>query len=71
MDLPFTAHLHVPTDLCPTFSSYKPESIFGTLETISELLDPCPARVSLTEIIRFSLHHCLSLCLWILSVVSG
>lgn len=48
--LTFTAHLHAPTPLGPTFSSCKPESIFGTLETVFET----PARylpgVGLTEI---------------------
>ena len=40
----------VPTDLCSTFSLYKPRSIFSTLETIFEILAYCLPGVGLTEI---------------------
>lgn len=51
--LTFTAHLHGPTDLCPSFSFYKPGKIFGTLETIFEILAHCLLGIGLTEINSF------------------
>jgi len=53
IDLTFTAHLHVPADLCPTFSLYKPGSIFSTLETAFGSLVPSFPSVGLTEINSF------------------
>lgn len=40
LHLTITAHLHTPTDLCPTLISYEPGSIFGTLETVFGILVP-------------------------------
>lgn len=34
MDLPFAAHLHASTNVCPTFSLYEPGGTSGTLETV-------------------------------------
>ena len=52
-DLTFTARLHIPTDLCPTFSSYKPGSVFGTLETVFETLVHSLPGAGLAEINSF------------------
>lgn len=38
MGLTPTAHLHAPTDLCPTLFLCNPASIFGSLETVFETL---------------------------------
>lgn len=53
MDLTFTALLQVHTHLSPTFSSYKPGSVFGTLETALEGLAPCLVGVGLAEVNSF------------------
>ena len=59
-----------PTHLCPMFSLYKPGSIFSILETVFEMWVCCLPGVGLTKI-NFLFHHHSSLCLWILSVMSG
>ena len=55
--LTFTAHLHIVTKPCPTFSLYEPRSIFSTLETIfgEMLVCCCLPSVGLTEINPFLL----------------
>ena len=55
----------------PTFSLYKSRPIFGTLETVFEILVCCLPRVGLTEINSFPVSPPLSLCLWILSAAIG
>lgn len=52
INLTFTAHLHIPTDLGHTFSLYKSGSIFSTLETAERIIC-CLPRVDLTEINSF------------------
>ena len=52
-NLPFTAHRHRLTRLCPTFSLYKPGRNPGTLETVLEILVCCLPSVALTEINSF------------------
>lgn len=49
--LTFAAHLHVPTDLCPTFALYKLGSIFRTLETGFQALVLCVPGGDLTKLI--------------------
>ena len=56
----FTAHLHVPTHLCPTFSLHKPSSIFSTLEAWVH----CVPGVGFSEIRFLSCFPTASLCLW-------
>ena len=46
-DLTCTAHLHIPANLCPTFSLHKPGIIFSTLETVFETLVCCLPCVGL------------------------
>lgn len=67
-DLNFTAHLHVPTNFCSTFPSYKPlETVLNILRDISPLSSGCwPHQI--TFLSCFTTVH---LCLWILSVLSG
>lgn len=55
--LDFTARLQVPTDFCTMFSSYKPGSIFRTLETILETLVYCLPRAGLTKRNSCLAHH--------------
>ena len=52
LDLTCIACLHVPTNLCPTFSLYKPSTIFSTLESVFGILVRCLPSV-LTEINSF------------------
>ena len=52
-ELTFTACLHVPTDLCPTFSFYTPRRIFSTSETGFEMLGHCRPGVGLAKINSF------------------
>lgn len=51
--LTFTVLSHVPTHLCPTFSSYKPGSMLDTLETVFERLVYCLPSIGLTALIPF------------------
>ena len=53
INLTLTTQQHLPTDLCPTFSLYKPGSIFSTLETVFETLDRGIPGVGSTEINPF------------------
>ena len=50
MDLTFTAQLNETVELCPTFSSHKSRSTFGTLETDFETLVLYLPGVGPTEI---------------------
>lgn len=58
-----TVHLHVPTDLCPTLSLYKPGSFFSILEIVFGSLILYLPSCSLTEINPFLISQCWSLCL--------
>lgn len=70
INLTFTDQLQVPTDFCPTFSFYKPGSIFSTWEMSwrrrswsSQGAPPWNQFLS-----SFPATH---LCLWTLSAASG
>lgn len=67
-DLTFSACLPVSTDLCPTFSLHKPESIFSTLETVVEKLVHYLPGTGFTEINPFS---CVTTTCLTTFVVSG
>lgn len=68
INLTLTAQLHVPTELCPLFSLYKPGSIVSTFETVFDML-VCFLVLASPKSIPFLFPHYLSLCL--LDFVSG
>lgn len=49
ISLTFTARLHVPTDLCPTFSLHNPAGLSSTLEMVFETRVQHPPGVSLLK----------------------
>lgn len=62
IDLTFTASVHIPTELCLTFSLCKPRSIFIILETVFET-SRCLSGIGFTEINSFLVSPTLTTCL--------